>query len=436
MRRFLIAIALTALGCGEPNEAVQERVEDPGVRTDPGKIAIPASVRQNLGITFARVERRPVRRTVRVPGEFELKPSARREYYAMLAGRVELRVRQFQRVKKGTLLWTLDSPEWRKLQHEAVEAQGEIKIAEAAEQVALALKTETEREADLLEERIAKLAELNVRRVDLEADLASLRNKLPRLEAECRSYRVKLTEAGEHYESGLRTLASMTGLPEEELRRKWRKIDTIEMRAKAPGVVDRVEVTNGGWVKTGGLVLATADPTAIRFRALAPQSDMARFRDGQTVQIVPPQGGSIDLMDAIPGNLTVSFRAHAEERTIPLYVTPKRLPDWAKPGVSAYLEVFVDGDEEPQLAIPRSCVVRDKLTLIFFRRNPTDPDEALRVEADMGANDGRWVVIKSGVLEGDEIVLDGVYELQLATASDSARGGHFHADGTFHEGDD
>ena len=54
----------------------------------------------------------------------------------------------------------------------------------------------------------------------------------------------------------------------------------------------------------------------------------------------------------------------------------------------------------------------------------------------MGANDGRWVVIKSGVLEGDEIVLDGVYELQLATASDSARGGHFHADGTFHEGDD
>ena len=272
--------------------------------------------------------------------------------------------------------------------------------------------------------------------MDLEANLAIIRNTLPRLESECRANRVKLAEAAEHYESGLRTLASITGLPHEELRRKWRTIDTLELRAEAPGVVDRVEVTNGGWVETGGLVLATADPTAIRFRALAPQSDMTRFRDGQTVQIVPPQGGSIDLMDAIPGKLTVSFRAHAEERTIPLYVTPERLPDWAKPGVSAYLEVFVDGDEEPQLAIPRSCVVRDKLVRVFFRRSPKDPDEAIRVEADLGVSDGRWVVIKSGVLEGDEIVLDGVYELQLATATDSAKGGHFHADGTFHAEDD
>jgi multidrug efflux pump subunit AcrA (membrane-fusion protein) len=351
----------------------------------------------------------------------------------MLAGRVELKVRQFDRVKKGTLLWTLDSPEWRKLQHEATEGEGEIKIAEAAEQVALALKAETEKEADLLEERIAKLAELNVRRVDLEADLASLRNKLPRLEAECRSNRVKLSEARAHLESGLRMLASMTGLSIEELRARWRTIDVIETHAKAPGVVDRVAVTNGAWIETGGLVLATADPTAIRFRALAPQSDMTRFRDGQHVQIVPPQGGSIDLQDVMPGKLTVSFRAHPEERTIPLYVTLDTLSGWAKPGVSAYLEVFVEGDEEPQLAIPRSCVVRDKLALVFFRRNPKDKDEAVRVEADMGPSDGRWVVIKSGIREGDEIVLDGVYELQLATATDSAQGGHFHADGTFHE---
>ena len=52
----------------------------------------------------------------------------------------------------------------------------------------------------------------------------------------------------------------------------------------------------------------------------------------------------------------------------------------------------------------------------------------------MGVDDGRWVVIHSGVGLGDEVVLDGAYELKLATARSGTaqQGGHFHADGTFH----
>ena len=46
----------------------------------------------------------------------------------------------------------------------------------------------------------------------------------------------------------------------------------------------------------------------------------------------------------------------------------------------------------------------------------------------------RWIVIKSGVRLGDEIVMNGAYELKLATAlaGTQQKGGHFHADGTFH----
>ena len=53
------------------------------------RVDINPAVRQNLGITFARVERRNVARTLRVPGRFELLPEARREYRTMLAGRVD-----------------------------------------------------------------------------------------------------------------------------------------------------------------------------------------------------------------------------------------------------------------------------------------------------------------------------------------------------------
>ena len=33
---------------------------------------------------------------------------------------------------------------------------------------------------------------------------------------------------------------------------------------------------------------------------------------------------------------------------------------------------------------------------------------------------------------GDEVVLSGVYELKLATSGTAQKGGHFHADGSFH----
>ena len=36
---------------------------------------------------------------------------------------------------------------------------------------------------------------------------------------------------------------------------------------------------------------------------------------------------------------------------------------------------------------------------------------------------------------GDEIVLDGGFQLMLATSGTIQQGGHFHADGTYHEGE-
>ena len=74
------------------------------------------------------------------------------------------------------------------------------------------------------------------------------------------------------------------------------------------------------------------------------------------------------------------------------------------------------------------------MTHVFFRRDPSDPNRAIRVEADLGTDDGRWIAINSGLALGDEVVVDGAYELNLAseTGGMNRQGGHFHADGTWH----
>jgi multidrug efflux pump subunit AcrA (membrane-fusion protein) len=440
------AMVLALGGCRQdaaPEEAKPSHVDEPAPTN---RIAAPSTVRQNLGITFARVEHRPVRQTLRLPGSFELRPEAVREFRVMAPGRVDLRVTQFERVEAGTLLLTLDSPEWRRMQHEAVEAEGDIKVAQAALDVAIAQKVEAEKSAMLLKERIANLEQVQIRKIELEAQLAELTNSIPRLEAEIQAKRVGLDEANEHYSSMLNTLASLSGMSVETLLQSsaerseggeslphWRRMNRLQIHADVTGIVDALHVTNGGWVDAGGLVMTIVDPSAIRFHADALQADMARLSSGQQAAIVPPQGRNVAAQQSIDATVMLGHQGSPDQRTIPLYATPKETRDWAKPGVSAFLEVFTTAREDADLAIPVSAVVQDGLSSVFFRRNPANPDEVIRMEGDLGPSDGRWIVINSGVKAGDEVVVDGAYQLMLATSGSAAKGGHFHADGTFHE---
>jgi hypothetical protein len=246
----------------------------------------------------------------------------------------------------------------------------------------------------------------------------------------------------------LDTASSLTGIDRESLdphdddhghldneAPPWRSIRRLIIRAEADGVVDRVAVTNRGWAEAGGLILDTVDPSAVRFHADALQTDISLFLDGQEARIVPPQGGSVELTDTSSGTISVGFQAHPDERTIPIFLVPSSLPSWAKPGVTAYLEVYLSGGDGAEPAVPESAVVHDGLDRVLFKRDQYDPYVLHRVEAVIGESDGRWVEIEKGVEVGDEVVLGGLYPLMLASSESSGRpkGGHVHADGTFHE---
>jgi hypothetical protein len=405
-----------------------------------GAVAIPAGVRENLGITFAKVERRAVTETRRVPGQFELLPTARQEYRALLPGRVEVKVEQFQRVAAGDLLFMLDAPQWRQLQHEAVEAEGDITVAQAALEVARAHRREAEAGLAMQQERLNNLAAVKVRKADLEADVAGIRSSLPRLDAQTRAAEAALREAREHYESRLTALASVTGLPVSQLiahdgdHSAWRDIAVIEVRAREEGVIEELSATNGGWLEQGELAMSVVNPARIRFHAEAPQADIALFRDGMEAAIVPPQGDAIGNLEAMKGSLVLGPTVHPEARTLSLYVQPERIAPWARAGVAALLEVITAESPQRELAVPQAAIVQDGLERIVFRRDPDDPDVALRVSVALGADDGRWVVLRGGVEEGDEVVLNGAYALKLSGGKQAApEGYHFHADGQLHK---
>ena len=263
-----------------------------------------------------------------------------------------------------------------------------------------------------------------------------------------REVRAQLDAARSRAAILLESAASLTGFAVEDLAAveegvpRWRSIGQIEVVALSPGVIDSVHAISGSLVEQSGEVLTTVQPDRVRFRAHGLQSDLGRLADGMPAAVVAPRGGSIGGTagsERVEGTLRLAPTAGAERRTIELVMTPspeRPTPPWARAGVSAFLEVVVSGSGGEELAIPLACIARDGTQSIIFRRDPADPDRAIRIEADLGVDDGRWVVIRSGVAEGNEVVLDGVYQLMVATSGSITKGGHFHPDGTFHEGDD
>jgi hypothetical protein len=422
-----------------PHQAAPDEAAGDGHRID-----IPATVRRNLGITFATVQARRVASTIRVPGAFELRPLARHEYRMALSGRVQLAVDQYDPVEPGQVLFRFQSPVWPELLHEIIEGEQAMHTSTAEIDVAAAKITEAGRMLELLRGRIDALAEADFKRADLDVEAAVLEAGLPRLEAELKLAETKLANAERTREHALHRAAIAAGVSETELAQPvdvggeqvptYRTMDWIEVRATERGVVELLNVTDGAFVEPPASVLSTVDTAQVRFRALALQGDLPQLLGAVEARIVPPRSPDIPIGEAVAATMTFGLDAHPKERTMTLLATPEGSAPWIRPGVSAFLEIVVDSTEEEALAIPRSAIVQDGLEHVFFRRDPADPNVAIRTTADLGLSDGRWVVLESGARRGDEVVLAGVFELKLAMDRRGTSSGdqHVHPDGTTH----
>lgn len=443
------ACAVVVAGCDRKGKVAEEsgagsHNETPGgaAAAPTNRVEIPAAVRQNLGITFAKVEPRNVAQTLRVPGRFELLPTARREFRTPLPGRVELLVAQFQRVEAGTPLYRVISSTWRDLHEQIGATQAKVDSMTPLREAHRVHERSLADKVALWQERLTQLEELKRAGGGSAAQYTEARATLNATQAELADVMEKDAELQAQQKQAEADLRAMKGRHDLLAQSSACAVGddhaleaTYVVCAATSGVVETIGVTAGAFVEENALVLTLLNPDLIRFRARGLQSDLGRLRDGLAAAIAPPSGGSVSFAEALTGTLHIGLTADADERTVDLIVQPERLASWARAGVSAHLEVTLAGGKT-ELAIPLSAVVRDGTTPIIFRRDPGNADKAIRLEADLGISDGRWVVIASGVKEGDEIVLGGNYQLMLATSGTATKGGHFHSDGTFHEGKD
>ena len=422
---WMLSLVLLFASC-ERNGSVPDE-QTMTSETPSNRIDIPSNVRNNLDITFAKVERRKISKTIRVPGTFELQPLASRDYRLMLSGMIEFAVEQFQIIKPGDVLYHLRSTEWLKIQEEIINA--ETTLAQVRTKFNAAKK------------RLETLREANFKRADLEANLAELEADLNKQEAvfhEVIQHATDILNLCNAFGTHRIQPEDLIGKIEHNNRSVpfYQTLEQIDIHAVQFGIVESLALTNGAFAKETTLLLTTVDPKKIRFRAAGLQSDLNRFLYEKEVRIVPPQSSTTNLNESIEANLLIGLEADPQSRTIDLFGLPKELKPWIRPGVVAFMEITIESTAGMVLAIPLSAVMKDGLTHVFFKRDPFNLNKAIRVEADLGVEDGRWIEVKSEVGPKDEVVLNGAYELNLASTTNSTtqKGGHFHADGSFHGG--
>lgn len=459
MRRFLTAVlACTVLAaCGKAPVAAPDHDDHAPPKTN--RIDVPEAVRKNLGIAFAKAERRAVATTLRLPGQVELLPNGRSEVRPPLGGRITVVAQPLQRIAAGELLATVASPAWRALQRELGELETALAITEANRKaMPLLLAACEQHEASLraaagaLQDLVGALATSQqqvggqaTRLAEAKAGLAANAAQLAEAsekhaETQTRGIELDATAAAqrERLRLALAAAATTLGVAVDELAGagpdgapRWRSIEHIALRAPRAGIVASIAAGDGSLVEAHDVWAVVVDPAAVRCRARALQSDLPRLRDLLPTAIVP--AGPADPALRVAADLQLAAGGDAAQRTFELFATPQDAAAFLRPGVAVFVEIATAGGGEPVLAIPRSAVLQDGTQRVYFRRDPKDKDKVIRVEADLGVDDGRWIEVKSDLMDGDEVVTTGAYELVLASSAQATKGGHFHADGTWHE---
>ena len=201
----------------------------------------------------------------------------------------------------------------------------------------------------------------------------------------------------------------------------------FSLRATVRGRVNEQLVASGVFAERGTDILKMTEAKPPVVFALVPFSDARGLADGAKARVGEHVGTMLvdrTRTDGLVG-VWIAYDGAVKESV-------------AVPGESVYVTVEADKAETPVACVPSSAVFRDGVTPSVFVRDEHDADRFVVKPVVPGRSAAGWTAV-TGLDEHDEVVSRGVYELRHAlpaVGGEKKAAGHFHADGTFHAGED
>jgi HlyD family secretion protein len=361
-------------------------------------------------VSAARVTRRDL--IVPILSDGNLEPTAGGERRAPESAVVAaILVKEGQRVAAGTLLVKLENPQLAQSTAEARSAA--LRLAEE--------RTRTASEIDQLTrdvEHRKAVVESDKRLIDAGAipqatydtDQLAYRQSLDALRAaQARIESINGDGGGKR--------SSRLALAESLARELESRLDALDVRAPAEGIVYGLPRKVGETVAAGQIIASVADPSHMRVRARVDQPDLPRIATGQRVLVtfdgLPDRRWEGRVIDVSAGVRDAGGR-EVGEILGEISDSTQSLP----PNASVNVQIVV-GERKAALAIPRAALFREAERRFVYL---LDAGRARRRDITVGLVGLNDVEVTSGLSEKDTVLLSGSTPLsdgQRVTARES-----------------
>lgn len=321
------------------------------------------------------------------------------------AGRVERRlVQPGQQVRPGTVLLELSSPqvEQEYLDAEAQLRQTQADLANLRAQLEDQELTQKSVTADVEGQYLQAKAQYDA---DVELSKSGLTDRVTlmksRVAMEQLAKRLELERAREHarkpsVDAQLAAQEARIEQMEALVALRRQQLDRLKVRAGMNGVLQLMEVEVGQLVAAGDELARVSDPTQLKAELKIPETLVNNVAVGQIAEVDTRNGvieGEVSRIDpaAIEGTVLVDITLLGQ------------MPRGARPDLS------VDGTIELErlddvLHVGRPIHAREQQVMGLFRLEE-DGSHASRVQVRVGSVSVSTIEIRSGLMEGDRIVL-------------------------------
>jgi Cu(I)/Ag(I) efflux system membrane fusion protein len=185
---------------------------------------------------------------------------------------------------------------------------------------------------------------------------------------------------------------------------------TTDVYASRSGYITRREVSEGAYVATGSVLFAIAGLQDVWVELDAYESQIGQIRTGQPVRVYPvggegqPVTGQVEFIDPF---------LDAATRTARVRLTVANPHGALKPGMLVH--ALVEGSPQHQMVIPETAVLwTGKRSLVYVKKPLGNGFTFEFREIDTGALTDEGMLVLSGLSEGEEIAVNGVFAIDAA----------------------
>jgi cobalt-zinc-cadmium efflux system membrane fusion protein len=194
----------------------------------------------------------------------------------------------------------------------------------------------------------------------------------------------------------------------------------ITLFAPISGKITENTMVLGGMVEEATEIMTIMDPSRHWVEADIYEGDVARVSTGQHVVVsVPALGG-----EEFRGQITyVGDILDPDTRTITVRTEVNNPEEKLKPGMFADLAIQLSLNGEA-LSVPSAAVLDDEGSSLVFVRIEQDVFEPRHVT--LGVRENGWVEVTSGLEAGEEVVVNGNFQLKSKLYEAVLEAGHVH----------